>query len=317
MRMARPELVLLFAALSFSTACGAKGDDDDGDDDTAGTGGTGPGSGGTSGSGSGGDTSSGGTAGRGGGDTSAGGTSGGSASGGAGGTGGSAKMTLFAFENEEAAKVCAPPVTGDQSSCFSFQNYRPSDANYVNVFANPDPEDEEKYPDGTEDSAYTEDLAAAQVLRAESLDWSDEPGDDEAPGVLELDIPFSDKNQLADIQFNFSGEMAGSDWSGKVLRADIMIEEGCSPDPSAPCGAYLFVKTGADYVWAKGTDANLGAGTYGVWQTVSFNLDLPAQNNDGYSASEIVSFGLQVYSGPGGTEPATDAVIYVDNFSIE
>jgi hypothetical protein len=264
MRMARPELVLLLAALSFSTACGAKGGDDDGDDDSmAGTGGTG---GGTAGTGGGGGTSS-------------------------------TAMTLYGFDSADTAGLC---TAAGAEGCWAIQDYTPSDAMYVNVFAGPD----------------------NATIRATNLSWDGGNGANGMPGRLKFEIPFTDWNQLADIQINFTGDMKGSDWTGKVLRADIMLESGASSDPSYPTGSYMFVKTGADYVWAKGLDANLGTTMLNLWQKLNFPLNSPAQADESkapYDPAMILALGLQVYSGGGNSDTGkpTTAIVYVDNFTLQ
>lgn len=187
---------------------------------------------------------------------------------------------------------------------FSFQDYEPGDAMYVNVFAGAD----------------------KATLRTQSLTWDEGQGADGMGGRLKLEIPFTDWNQLADIQINLMGELLGqpvpADWSGKILHADIMLESGGSPNASYPSGSYPFVKTGPDYVWAKGSDTNLGPTTFGLWQKLSFAIDTPNQvdTSDGkmHDEAAVVAVGLQVFSGGGSGEPKpTSATIYVDRFTLE
>jgi hypothetical protein len=265
MRKAHPELVLLFAALSLSTACGAKGDDDGDDDSMAGS----PGTGGSSGGGSSGSSGS-----------------------------SSSKMVLYDFASAAATPLCPPPGTAE--GCWAIQDYTPGDDDYVNVFAGTDNAD----------------------IRATSLTWDGGEGSDTQPGRLKFVIPFTDWNQLADIQINFTGEAKPTDWSGKILRAQVMLESGGSSEASFPSGSYMFVKTGTEYVWAKGSSANLGTAMANLWQPLNFSLEAPEDTDEtkqDYRSSEIVSFGAQVYSG-GGTGDSgkpTEAVVYFDSFTLE
>jgi hypothetical protein len=273
MRKARPELVLLFAALFLSTACGAKGDDDGDDDGEAGSSGESNGSGGSGGS---------------------------SGSTGSGGISGSAtaRVTLYDFSSAAATPLCPPPGTSE--GCWAVQDYTPGDANYVNVFAGADNAD----------------------IREDNLTWDGEEGSDGTPGRLKFVIPFTNWNQLADIQINFGGDAKPSDWSGKVLRSQVMIESGGSSAPSYPTGSYMFVKTGTEYVWAKGSSANLGSAMAGLWQPLTFAMESPEdadETKQDYNSAEIVAVGAQVFSGGGSGDEGkpTEAVVYFDTFTLE
>lgn len=211
-----------------------------------------------------------------------------------GGTGGTGPMveTVFAFDSG---------VEG-----FKFEAYDPGEAadpTYDNIAS-------------TMDAAHARTAAEAAMNAVITNDMGEGP-DGEA-GRLKLAMNFSNWNQLADIQVNFSGDSV-KDWLGKKLRAQVMLEAGFSPNPSCPGGTYLFVKTGAEYVWAKGQDTNLDATTAGTWQSVVFNIDLPSQSNSPYDPASIVSVGLQFYSnsGSGCPELPEPAVVYVDDFTVE
>lgn len=167
---------------------------------------------------------------------------------------------------------------------FKFEDYVPEDATYTNVGA------------------------------SSTLSWDDGTGPDELPGRLKLEMAFDAPNQLADIQLN----MPAQDWTSKTLRVSVMVESGFSPDPSAPGGAYLFVKTGADYVWARGLDPNLLPAAFGTWVPLSIELSDPNVFNDNYDESQTVSIGVQFYTGMGGElGPPTATVAYVDQFTIQ
>lgn len=173
---------------------------------------------------------------------------------------------------------------------FAWDLYSPDDPTYVNV------------PNET----------GAESM----LTWDGGTGSDGEPGRLKLSVPFDDYNQLADIQINVA---VPEDWTGKTVRVRIMIESGFSPDASAPGGAYIFLKTGADYVWGKGNDLSLPPTTVGEWGEAAFPVASPVQTNSGFDPSQVVSLGVQFYTGGGGDglEPPSATVAYVDAFSLE
>lgn len=148
-----------------------------------------------------------------------------------------------------------------------------------------------------------------------TISWDGGTGQDGQPGRLKLEIPFTGYNQLADIQLNLSS----TDWAGKTVRAYVQLESGFSPDASAPGGAYIFVKTGSSYSWARGGNQNLPPTSIGQWTRLTFPIDTPNQTaSDDYDPSAVVSVGIQFYSGAGSAtiDPPSPAVIYVDTFEI-
>jgi hypothetical protein len=208
------------------------------------------------------------------------------------GTPGGGVETVFAFESG---------IEG-----FKFEAYDPGEAadpTYDNIAS-------------TTDAAHARTAAEAAMNAKISYDAGNGP--DGKPGRAKLEMAFNNWNQLADIQVNFMGENI-KDWAGKKLKAQVMLESGFSMNASCPGGTYLFVKTGAEYVWAKGNDTNLDQTTLGQWQAVSFIIDLPAQANTPYDPVSIVSVGLQFYSnsGSGCMELPEPAVVYVDAFTVE
>jgi hypothetical protein len=145
------------------------------------------------------------------------------------------------------------------------------------------------------------------------IEWDGGNGQDGQPGRLKLTIPFSDFNQLADIQINFPAR----DFSGKTIRAYAMLESGFSSDMSAPGGGYIFVKTGTAFTWAKGQDKNLPLGTWTPFIAEADSLigaDTATVEPD---PTAVVSLGMQFYSGTGSAtaDPPTTAIIYVDRFT--
>jgi hypothetical protein len=179
---------------------------------------------------------------------------------------------------------------------FTFQDYTPGDTMYTNI--------------------YDVDPANATIT------WDDGEGSDGEPGRAKLIMNFSDWNQLADIQVNFMGEDT-KDWSGKIIKMKVMVEEGFSSNPSCPGGGYIFLKTSADYTWSRGGTANLEQTTHGQWNTFAFNVDAPEEVNlaspSEYDPTQILSVGMQFYSsaGSGCSELPEPVTAYVDSLTIE
>jgi len=175
---------------------------------------------------------------------------------------------------------------------FKFETYEPGDPMYHNI--------------------YFDDPANAV------LSWDGEAGSDGEAGRLKLAMNFSNWNQLADIQLNLSGDDI-IDGLGKIMRAKVMLESGFSTNPSCPGGSYLFLKTGAEYVWARGETINLEQTGLGVWNTVTFQIDSPSQSNSPYDPAQILALGLQFYSsgGSGCSELPAAVTAYVDTITIE
>jgi hypothetical protein len=191
--------------------------------------------------------------------------------------------TLFAFDEA---------VEG-----FTFQDYTPGDPMYTNLF----------------------DVAPANAV----LSWDGGDGSDGKPGRAKLVMNLSDWNQLADIQVNFMGDDV-QDWLGKIVKARVMLESGFSTNPSCPGGTYVFVKSTADYTWARGATENLDQMTLGSWHTISIIGDAPAEvdtadPNKTYDPAQMLSVGIQFYSGGGGscTEDPAPVTAYVDTFTVE
>jgi len=186
--------------------------------------------------------------------------------------------TLFAFDTT---------VEG-----FTFQTYEPGDPMYHNI--------------------YFDDPANAVIS------WDGGAGSDSEAGRAKLVMNFSNWNQLADIQLNFSGDSI-KEWLGKMVKAKVMLESGFSTNPSCPGGGYLFVKTGADYVWARGGTINLEQTGLGQLQTMAFDIDIPSEANSPYDPAQVLAVGIQFYSsgGAGCSELPAPVTAYVDTFTVE
>jgi hypothetical protein len=176
---------------------------------------------------------------------------------------------------------------------FELQDYLPDDPQYVNLYA-----------------------AGSDTQDQVSLSWVSDPGQDGEPGMLQLEIPFSDDNQSVDIQLNLPDMV---DWSGRILHAWIYVESGLVDDESYCGGAMITVKTGEEWVYGSSTWKNLCSTDFGTWVEVTFELDYPSYANAGFDPAFSRTIGLQVASGgPAETKPAaTPAVVYIDSISIE
>jgi len=154
------------------------------------------------------------------------------------------------------------------------------------------------------------------VVTNAQVSWDAGLGADCLPGRLKLTIPFTNWNQLANIEVAFA---APRDLLGDILRARVLFELGGSENPSCPPGCYLYVLTGDEAVWAKGIDINLERANAGTWSTVPFNIDSPTQANSPYDPADTRTLGMQVYSssGSGCQELPTELVVYLDDISFE
>lgn len=144
-----------------------------------------------------------------------------------------------------------------------------------------------------------------------------ETGSDGEPGALQLTVPFTAFNELADIQIEFADDP--QDWSGRTLYARIQVVSGLVDDVAAPGGAYIFAKSGVDWVYGRGVYTNLDPESNGQWIELEFDLDNPEFENDpGFDPSAVVAIGIQVTSGSGlnSTATPTEAVVLVDQITV-
>ena len=113
-----------------------------------------------------------------------------------------------------------------------------------------------------------------------------------------LTAPFNGWNQAVDIQWIIDE----TDLSGKIilLRIKVVGEDGYVRGTGAAGGGTLFVKSGVDWVWARGDWVTFRQDEYDQWVELEFELDDPADYNEGFDPSEIVAIGFQVSTG--GTE---------------
>jgi len=135
------------------------------------------------------------------------------------------------------------------------------------------------------------------------------------PGALQLDIPYSAASQYVSTGVNI--DPPGVDLTGKTIKAMVKIVSGYgSADDimTAPANAKLYVKTGANYVYASASVANVTS--IGTWTAIDFNTKFPDYNadKDAYDPTQVLEIGIQFDTNSASTT-ASPAVVLVDNIS--
>jgi hypothetical protein len=104
------------------------------------------------------------------------------------------------------------------------------------------------------------------------------------PGSAKLDLQFSGPGQVAEFAIN----IAGVDLTGKTISARALIDGG-SPTGST---AKLYVKTGANYLYADSGQVTLVAGT---WSTLTYSTpSYIADPMTDYDISDVREIGIEV-----------------------
>jgi hypothetical protein len=135
------------------------------------------------------------------------------------------------------------------------------------------------------------------------------------PGSLQLDIPYSAASQYVSAGVNI--DPPGVDLTGKTIKAMVKIVSGYGTEEdlmTAPGNAKLYVKTGANYVYASAAVANITS--IGSWTAISFNTKLPDYNADknAYDPAEVLEIGVQMDTNSASTT-AAPAVVLIDSIS--
>jgi hypothetical protein len=146
------------------------------------------------------------------------------------------------------------------------------------------------------------------------LSFNSEDGSPD-PGSLQLDIPYSAASQYVSAGVNI--DPPGVDLTGKTIKAMVKIVSGYGSEEdimTAPANAKLYVKTGANYVYASAAVANITS--IGSWTAISFNTKLPDYNadKDAYDPAEVLEIGIQMDTNSASMS-ATDAVVLIDSIS--
>jgi len=138
---------------------------------------------------------------------------------------------------------------------------------------------------------------------------------DPAPGSLRLEMPTTAYEQYVDYQLVLSPGL--QDFSGRILTLKIRLDEGFSPDPSAPGGIIFYAKSGAAYDWGQAAWANILPESQGTWVEVVFDTNNPDTDAStaGFDATRLQSIGFKIHTGSGlnATLQPTPAVFHLDS----
>jgi hypothetical protein len=128
-------------------------------------------------------------------------------------------------------------------------------------------------------------------------------------GSMEIQAPFTAKNQHIDVQSLPFGVTNMKDWSGGKLHVRIKVADGSL---ATGAGAQVYVKTTATYIYGA-TYVNFPAGT--GWKEFAVDLDAPMYSDSGYDANQVISYGVQLNTG---SAAATQGPVtfHIDSFSI-
>jgi len=133
------------------------------------------------------------------------------------------------------------------------------------------------------------------------------------PGALQLDIPYSAASQYVSTGVNLD---PGVDLTGKKLKAMVKIVSGYGSEDdimTAPGNAKLYVKTGAAYVYASASVANITS--IGTWVAIEFDPEFPGYQADGtYDIKDVKEIGIQLDTNSASTT-ASPAVVLIDSIS--
>jgi hypothetical protein len=137
--------------------------------------------------------------------------------------------------------------------------------------------DEQKWQVEYTSSGKEDDGTTAVPLVAASdvkVNWVSNKGDGDAMGAIECDIPFTTHRQYAGIGISYK---AGADMTGRVVTARVKLDSGLeSPSDLATytAGAKIYLKSGAEYVYAAGPYLTISAA--GGWATLTFDVGNPS-----------------------------------------
>ena len=137
-----------------------------------------------------------------------------------------------------------------------------------------------------------------------TLSWDSGDGNPD-PGSLKVVVTYSGSSQYVDVQSK-SMMATPQNWAGKTLHVRIKADTG-----NFGGGAQPYVLTG-NYVFG-GTHTNFQKNAN--WQEFTVNLDLPVTKNDGYDATQVIVFGVQLTSDTTGV--TGDVTFHIDSFSVD
>lgn len=133
------------------------------------------------------------------------------------------------------------------------------------------------------------------------------------PGALQLDIPFDAASQYVSTGVNLD---PGVDLTGKKLKAMVKIVSGYGTEEdimTAPGNAKLYIKTGATYLYASASVANITS--IGTWVAIDFDPEFPGYQAEGtLDLTDVKEIGIQLDTNSA-SMTATEAVVLIDSIS--
>jgi hypothetical protein len=133
------------------------------------------------------------------------------------------------------------------------------------------------------------------------------------PGSLQLDIPYNAASQYVSTGVNLD---PGIDLTGKKLKAMVKIVSGYGSEDdimTAPGNAKLYVKTGATYLYASASVANITS--IGTWVAIEFDPEFPGYQAEGeYDIKDVKEIGIQLDTNSASTT-AAPAVVLIDSIA--
>jgi hypothetical protein len=133
------------------------------------------------------------------------------------------------------------------------------------------------------------------LIDASLLEHDADEGDPD-PGSLIATIPFTEPSQKVTVAVNFEAV----DLSGNTVQARVKLTSGMNILPENPGGAKLYVKSGADYVYADSGWVNLQA----AWTTLTLSASNPGGYVDTaagtYDPKDIREIGIEFATGEAG-----------------
>jgi hypothetical protein len=147
--------------------------------------------------------------------------------------------------------------------------------------------------------------------------WASGVGDGDGQGALRAEVGFTGPRQYAGIGLQLGGE----DMTNVMFTARVKLESGLAEDAELATnsvGAKLYLKSGADYVYAAGAYQTITS--HGGWFTLKFDLSNPGtwsyvdtSHPTMFDPTTIGELGVQVDTADSLTSTATDATWLIDN----
>jgi hypothetical protein len=131
-------------------------------------------------------------------------------------------------------------------------------------------------------------------------------------GSLEVHLPCTAYGQYVDYLIALPGP---TDLRKRTLSMRIRLDDGFSPELSAPGGIVLYAKSGDNWDWGQAAWVNVAIDETGTWKEYTFDLDKPAPGSSGsFDAARVqaVGFKFDTGSGEGASEHPSPAVFHVD-----